>query len=215
MKFTEYIEEASKKELKAYGIIQSLKKDCAPFIKELRKTQQNRLIWRGTSKSNTKTIIRVTPRQDREPKDTPAEIQHEINDRFQKKHGWRPRSEGVFTSPRKSAAVAYGTSYMFFPVGKYEYLYNPEIDDLWTMIDSDPDIFDAFTDSGYSRFEDEWEETYGEDSGEKGSWHYLGTDTEETYKEEAAAIAAEAEGTDPEDEYEISQIENNLEWVPD
>jgi len=213
MKFTEYIKESSKKELKTYGIIQSLKKDCAPFIKELRKTKQNRLIWRGSNKSSTRTIIRVTPRQDREPKDTPPEIQYELNDRFEKKYGWRPRSEGVFTSPRKTDAATYGQEYVFFPVGKYEYLYNPEVDDLYSVVDNEAAIYDAFTGEETARHEDDYEYKYGEEA--EGTWSYLGSDTEEAYKDEAVAVAADAEGVDPDDPDEIIQIENNLEWIPD
>ena len=76
MKFTDYIIESSKRDMAAYGVIQTLKKHAMPFIKELRKVGKNHLVWRGTSKITTKSITPVTPRQDRIPKDM-SEFAHE------------------------------------------------------------------------------------------------------------------------------------------
>lgn len=209
MKFTDYIEESSKYDLQVYGIVQSLKKNCAPFIKELRKSGKN-FIWRGTNKVSKKTIVQLTPRQDRSPKDMPTEIHDELDERFYKKYGWRPRSEGVFTSPIKNHAKTYGEAYMFFPVGKYEYLYNPKIDDLFSYIEGEPSIYDVFTndDDLVSTHEEEYYNMYGENS--SGTWHYLGTDTYEQYEEDAYESAAESEGINVED---LNSA--NMEWMPD
>lgn len=103
--------------------------------------------------------------------------------------------------------------YLFFPVGKYEYLYNPKIDDLYSVVDGEPSIYDVYIESDTSRFEDDYEYKYGENT--EGTWYYLGADTGESYKEEAAVAAAEAEGTDTEDMDELRAIEDNLQWIPD
>jgi hypothetical protein len=212
MKFTEYIDESSKRELKLYGMIQSLYKNCAPFIKELRKSGENKVLWRGTNKISTTTIKQVTPRQDRAPKDMPVEIHDELDVRFKKKFGWMARSEGVFITSQRASAETYGDGYIFFPVGKYEYLYNPFISDLYSEVDSDLDIYNAFVEGENAEWEMEWENEYGEN--EYGTWYYLGTDTGESDTEEATIAAAEAEGIEY-DEHDLENIENDLEWTPE
>jgi hypothetical protein len=212
MKFTEYIEESSKYELKLYGVVQSLYKNCAPFIKELKKSGENKILWRGTKKVSTRTILQVSPRQDRSPKDMEVEIHDELDERFKQKFGWMARSEGVFVTSQKASAETYGDGYIFFPVGKYEYLYNPGISDLFSDIDGDTEIYDAFVEGDGSIWEDEYENTYGEDA--EGTWYYLGGDTGEADKADATIAAAEAEGIDY-DEDDLERIEMELGWNPD
>jgi hypothetical protein len=212
MKFTEYIEESSKYELKLYGVVQSLYKNCAPFIKELKKSGENKILWRGTKKVSTRTILQVSPRQDRSPKDMEVEIHDELDERFKQKFGWMARSEGVFVTSQKASAETYGDGYIFFPVGKYEYLYNPTIGDLFSDLDSDTIMYDAFVEGDQSHFEDEYENTYGEDA--EGTWYYLGADTGEADKADATIAAAEDEGIDY-DEDDLERLEMELRWNPD
>jgi len=210
MNFTEYIEETSKYQLKLYGVIQTLNKNCKPIINDLKKSGKQ-LLWRGTRKSRTKSIIRVTPRQDRYPKDTPEFIHNSLDDEFEKKFGWRPRSSGVFVTARKSDAKSYGDAYIFFPVGKYRYIYNPNIVDLFGEVDNDFAGYDDINDYISAQLEEweyEWDYEYGE--GNQGTWYYEGGDTGESQIDDAINAAAEAEG------YDESDINSSdLEWVPD
>ncbi len=210
MKFTEYIEETSKYHLKLYGVVQALNKDCKPIINELRKSG-SQLLWRGTSKSRTKSIIQVTPRQDRFPKDMPGFLHDALDDEFEKKFGWRPRSTGVFVTSQQREARSYGDSYVFFPVGMYKYLYNQNVVDLFGEVDNDfagyDDINDYLTDKR-DDWESEWDFDYGE--GAQGSFHYEGGDTGEVDLDSAIDVAAELEGGEDAD---INS--SDLEWVPD
>lgn len=211
MKFTEYIEEASKYHLKLYGVVQTLNKDCKPIINDLRKSG-NKLLWRGTKKSKTKSIIRVTPRQDRIPKDMPGFLHDSLDDEFKEKFGWKPRGTGVFVTSSKRESRGYGDSYVFFPVGMYRYLYNNNIIDLFGEVDNDfagyDDINDYVTDK-HDDWESEWDFEYGE--GAQGSWHYEGEDTGEVDIYDAIDVASDSfEGEDSED---IKS--SDLEWMPD
>jgi len=211
MKFDDYVNETSKYNLKLYGVVQSLYKNSMPFINELRKSG-DKLIWRGSNKSRTKSIIRVTPRQDRSPKDMPQFLQDELDAAFEKKFGWRPRSTGVFTTGNKNDAKSYGNSYVFFPVGKYRYLYNPRIQDLFGEVEdagtAGYDNIDDYITDRLDDWESEWDYDYGE--GAQGSWYYEGADTGEVDLDNAINAAAEAEG------YDESDINStDLEWIPD
>lgn len=206
MKFGEYITEVSKLKLKEYGVIKAISIKCKPFIKEFKNSGCKDVLWRGTQKDTNKTVVEVRPRTDRMPKDMPPEIHNEFDYRFRKKFGWYVRGEGVFTVSKRSTAESYGTGMIFLPVGEYEYVYNPEIDDLYSHIDSDMGQFalEDFDDD----FEYDWNNEYGK--GEQGSWYYDGIDTEEQDIDQASVVAAEAEGLDIED---FSR--NDFEWVPE
>ena len=211
MNFSEYITEASKYELQVYGIINSLYKNCMPFIQELRKSGSN-VLWRGTHKVKTKSITQVTPRQDRYPKDMPEFIHDELDSKFQKEFGWRPRGTGVFVISNKRDAGTYGDEYIFFPVGKYRYLYNPDISDLFSEVDGESmsgyNDYDDYIDSFVTGWEDEWEYDYGEEH--QGEWEYDGMSTGESDRHFAEIAAAEAEGIDEDD-----LDETLFKWIPD
>lgn len=209
MKFDEYITEVDKRSLTRDHIFNVLKMDCQPFIKELQKSG-NEVLWRGT-RGHSKPLTKITPRKDRIPTDTPQEVQDELDKRFKKRFGWRARGEGVFATSSRVNAGDYGIIYMFFPIGKYQYVYNPRVEDLWRELEGDYiDILDSYENS-----EDilaDWEEKYDFDygPGESGSWWYEGGDTGEVDIDSAVIAAAEAEGYD---EDEINP--GDLEWEPD
>lgn len=220
MKFNDYITEKDKRAMQVYGVISALKKNCAPFINELQKTNA-KLLWRGTHKAKTSSIIQVTPRTDRTPTDMPEGIHDEFDRRFKKKFGWNVRREGVFVVSNYIDASNYGIPYIFFPVGKYQYIYNPFIKDLFSYYDDE-------STSGGNEFNfllitydddlageiieydlpEAWEYEYAQ--GEQGSWYYEGADTGENDIDSAVEAAAEAEGYDEED---INP--SDLEWVPE
>ena len=182
-----------------------------PFIQELRKSGGN-VLWRGTHKVKTKSITQVTPRQDRYPKDMPEFLHDELDSRFQKKFGWKPRGTGVFVISNKRDAGSYGDEYIFFPVGKYRYLYNPDISDLFTEMEdsgmSGYSDYDDYIDSFVTGWEDEWEYDYGE--GNQGEWEYDGIGTGESDRHFAEIAAANSDGIDEDD------LDQTLfKWIPD
>jgi hypothetical protein len=87
------------------------------------------LLWRGTEK-RVKDIKIFTPRTDRRPRDTDEEVHKYVDDYFNTVHGWKARSMGVFTTNNRYSTKQYGRPYVFFPIGKYKYLWNPEVKDL-------------------------------------------------------------------------------------
>lgn len=210
MKFGEYINEASKSTLKEYAVIKSIDVRCGPFIKEFRRSGANQLLWRGSSKAlgGSKVMVQIKPREDRMPKDMPPEIHDQFNDRFKQKFGWYVRSEGVFTTAKRSDAESYGTGYIFMPVGEYEYVYNPQVPDLYSDVEGDQDAYMEWdSSSAYDDYEYEYEQEYGEDSGQ-GTYYWDDLDTGESDWNEAISVAVDAEGTEDIDE-------SLMKWVPE
>lgn len=106
-------------------------KECSEFFKE---TNGLRL-FRGT-KRNIAAFEKIRPRQDRQPKDTPQVIHEYLDKWFQKKFGWKARSEGVFVSPRSDQTEHYGAPYWFIPCNGYKYVYSPKIWDIVAELES-------------------------------------------------------------------------------
>ena len=125
MKFRNYILE---QENNVEEIVEIIKRDCKPFLKEF-----NKPLYRGTHKKIKEDIVKIIPRTDRRPKDLSIEW-HEWGDKyFLERFGWKARSEGVFTSFSEWFASRYGKSYLFFPIGKYKYVYSKNIMDFYRV----------------------------------------------------------------------------------
>lgn len=72
-----------------------------------------------------------TPRSDRRPMNMGAVASKGLDQLFQQKFGWKPRSEGVFTSSVEEGARGYGKVCLFFPIGPYKYLFTKNMVDSY------------------------------------------------------------------------------------
>ena len=117
-------------------IIDVLKRDCQPFIKEFG-VQPYNPVYRGTQKEMSDYILKVRSRRKMVPKDTPKHLHDLMDELFFKYHGWKARSEGVFVTHSRSTARSYGWPVIFFPKGKYQYLWNPAVMDAYMSIEED------------------------------------------------------------------------------
>jgi len=113
------------------SIADKLVKNCEKsFLKEV--VRSNNFLYRGTY--NSIDVIEVfTPRKDRRPTDTGKEAQKVLDQIFFDEFGWHPRSQGVFVSGDALEASGYGSySYLFFPIGKYKFIWSKKYKDLYT-----------------------------------------------------------------------------------
>ena len=151
MRLTNYLTEEQDFQY-IWGLLQ---KDCKPYIKQIK----NDLLYRGSYKSNP-GIVKVTPRKDRRPMSIHPKVQEILDNFFNKKFGWKPRSTGVFCTGDFSQAGQYGTAaYSFWPIGPFKFLWHPEVSDLfeslWDIQNSwgywidNPQILENFV-KGYS-----------------------------------------------------------------
>lgn len=128
MKLQQYIKEDEQN-----MVLDMLKRDCQPYLKEMKGTTGFPV--RYTSRPSIKYIEKLKTRKDRKPLDTPIEVHDYLDDLFKKYHGWKARSEGIFVWSHKISNP--GNTYLVFPIGKYSYLYNKDIDDLYTTLDEE------------------------------------------------------------------------------
>jgi len=135
MRLTRYLKEA---DMSLEDIITILKRDCKPILNTLKNGKW--FLWRGRKPQgfekgqqilDTKDILEVYPRKDRKPTHT-VQVDHiALNKAFNEKFGWKVRSEAVFATRKRTEAYIFGMPYLFFPVGKFEFVYSDEIEDLW------------------------------------------------------------------------------------
>lgn len=128
--------------------------DIQPYLKELRKYDNDRLAVRGMK------VVKMQPfkeavRKDRKPRDTPIQIHDATNKYFGKKYGFKARSQGMFAKggePNGGGDVSeYGYRYAVFPIGKYKYLWSPDVEDLINEIDAQWAISVMFTEPEYQK----------------------------------------------------------------
>ena len=166
-KFIKYLNEKSPTKEDLIDLIQT---NCQPFLKEMRQNNIKDFLYRGVNYGLNYWEVKKT-RTDRKPKDTKQKIHELLDDLFLKKFGWRARSQGVFAigDKLKICQKGYGHHHIFFPIGKYKYLWSPLVEDLYVQINM----------GNYHEFDEyvaksNWDDIYGpnEIKGKKklGKW---------------------------------------------
>lgn len=186
--------------------------DCKEYLKDLGKSGE--VMYRGAYGDD---MTKIVPRKNRQPTDMSRELQEELDNVFYDQFKWRPRSEGVFCSGEWDQAHGYGNNvFTVWPIGKYQFLYNENIHDLYTYFDTENELDDVDTD----QIERDYYDNYGE--GYEGTWYYEGDDTKESDKDNATDVVAgwfekDHEPEDDEDDYDgHDDVDyNGFEWEPD
>ena len=136
----------------ATELLPYLKKDCKPFLKELKKSSPIKFFYRGNRKKNSSGILKIQSRLDRKPLDTPELVHNMLNKEFNNKFGWDVRN-GIFATSDVAYAGGYGESSLFFPIGKYEYVWSPVIKDMYDYIGAgDSNYLSEITDVLYGEY---------------------------------------------------------------
>jgi len=167
MRLQQYINE---EQSRYDDVVNALKKDCAPFLKELKQTGRKEFLLRGHMYASG-TITKKKTRNDREPKDMDETTSQYLDNLFKKKFGWYARSSGIFATSKMDDAEEYGKAFLFFPIGKYKYIWSPKIGDLYTKIDN----YKLSLEDVEERFSEEYY-TLLHDGDLDGSWDYDGID---------------------------------------
>lgn len=126
-------------------IIDKIRKDCKPFLNEFDKP-----LYRGVT-NEYDFFIKKDVRTNRVPKNTKPYISDSWNKGFQKRFGWKARSEGLFVLQDPDYSGIYGdTRYVVFPIGHYKYIYAPTVYDLFTEpIPDNDELIYKFIDINY------------------------------------------------------------------
>lgn len=200
MRFIKYINESSD--------INTLLKDTKNWWDYCNKQGvKNKFLWRGISQYN-KEFKKIKTRTNRKPTDTCSKY-HELSDNiFYKLFKIHARSNTVFCSPDMKHASHYGDYIsIIVPIGKFNYIWSPEINDLLVyMSGRNREIYNIICNS--EDLFDEYDVEYGEKS-ENGTWYYEDKDTKEKFKDEALKNIY-----DNTDNNTINRIKSTLKWVP-
>jgi hypothetical protein len=212
------------KEIKDYGsnieqLTDILRKDCDPFLRETKRVKD--FVYRGVRRVKGSHpmdgLYQIKPRKDRKPVDIPIKLHDEFDELFRREFGWNVRSEGIFATGKRSTASGYGDVYLFFPIGRFDFIWSPYIKDLYDELEAASFPDDEFYPEDY---DEEYERKYGEASGDG---HYLVQGNEyETLEDAIDDIMRELEENENwefnnkkelRDEAE-DMVYNDLEWVP-
>jgi len=125
--------------------------DCQPFLKESHFISSPRFrLYRGLNHLPDRAIFaEVKSMLDRGPRDSSAAIHKLLDAHFKEKFGIPFRSQGVFTTSKMGIASDYGAVKLIFPIGKFDYLWSPKIEDAYNAFDGwkygdDPHVLKDF-----------------------------------------------------------------------
>lgn len=113
-----------------------IKKNCSQYLKELKKSKGECLLFRGWDGKLNGFDIK-TPRKDRLPRLVPEYLHVLLDEELKKRYGWKVRSEGVFTGNRKSVGH-YGNLHFIIPFDGYKYIWGhtDNLDRLYRLYDN-------------------------------------------------------------------------------
>ena len=122
-----------------------LERDCGPFLRE---SKHRGLLHRGINGLKQNDARKVenpitdgtilywekAVRTDRQPMDFGIDQHSELDKWFNDKFGFKARSQAVFCfgdDVWSGVMKQYGPEYLIFPIGEFEYVWSPEIKDLF------------------------------------------------------------------------------------
>ena len=115
------------------AFIKKLKKECDEYFYASRQFNTNLPLYRGMKKKIS-TYEVIIPRKNRKPLSTDPVVHRLLDEEFKKQFGWRARSEGVFCTGDYPPGI-YGERYYIFPIGKFDFLWSPDVKDLTVSLD--------------------------------------------------------------------------------
>ncbi len=139
MRLNTYLIEKKKENLTPIQLYNKIQKECSQIITLYKKEQ--RVFYRGVKSYQQWWKPKKVRIRSRIPKDTPIGTHQWLNDYFKKRFGW-PARNGVLATPRRYTATYYADDnkdnvYVFCPVNRYKFIYNPDVTDLYDTIPQD------------------------------------------------------------------------------
>jgi hypothetical protein len=182
-----------------------IEKECKPFL-ELMVEKNLKPLLRGAHKIDPEKAVitglyKKKSRINRKPKDMPTDIQELFDNFFIDKFGWPARSSGVFTTFSDKITYGYGNEdFIVLPIGEFNYIWNPNIEDLFTYIED----YNYLYEPDDEILEEEYWSINDENSG-LGIFYYDNINTGKKKYQEVIDMYSKDEDFD----------EELIEWVPD
>lgn len=136
MKFYSWLNEENNME----EVFDKISKGCKPFLKNFIKDPINRFLVSGRKK--TDNFFKGVVRKDRRPRDTDEEIHDYVDNLFDEKFGIKARSSTLFCAFHPAMVKTYGFPYLIFPIGKYDLIWSPDVEDFYGDVVENGDMYD-------------------------------------------------------------------------
>ena len=116
------------------SIAGQISRDCQPFLNEIDSDIVNHSLYRGMTSVDVSPFGRKKAYlRNRLPLTADERVHIQMNTWF-RLHFGKPWRNGVFASGQKYLAGHYGDVYAIFPIGKFEYLWNSKVEDMFNLI---------------------------------------------------------------------------------
>lgn len=161
------IEQGQRQHIPYHGIdriIDVLNAECSETVEAIRSV--GKFLYRGVrvGGSNVSTwmkprhlqgsapsIFKASSRDNRKPLDTPNQIQNMIDGALESAGFRALRSNSIFCSGYKAAAINYGVPYLVFPINGFDFTWSRRFADLFS------DLIDQLNDSTREKFFNQFE----------------------------------------------------------
>lgn len=147
------IQEQSDYKSEVNHFIEKVAQDCKSFLYHKEPSQ---VLYRGMKPSGDFVYDKVV-RKDRVPTSTNIGISERIDEYFKKKFGYPFRSQSIFLTSNYPMASVYGEIYSIYPVGDFQFLWSPEVKDLYVKLNAlmitEYNIHNRFFDQDYNEGE--------------------------------------------------------------
>lgn len=129
MRFKKYILESTEDNIKLINA------DCKPFLNDMKSKYKGHYLYSGRRVKTVKgEFIKKKIRTNRKNKDTPFPVHNLINDWFNKKFGFKAKSNAMFCSFNKNTALVFGQPYKIYPIGQYTLLSSNKVRDMIDIV---------------------------------------------------------------------------------
>ena len=118
-------------------IIKVINTKCKPFVSQY-KGHIMGLFYRAVKKKALRYMIKTARLEDRKPLHSTVGFHFRFNELLIEKFGW-PVRNGVFATSDWSDTRLYGNPHIFFPIGKFDFVWSPKIADLFQEVENTPD----------------------------------------------------------------------------
>jgi len=119
----------------------TIRQNCQPYLQQNGGAIDHDALYRGvkppgghsvTGDGDADVIRKEVRLTDRRPSDTPRELHNFVNQYFQTHYG-APFRTAMFASGSQGQANDYGTVYVIFPAGEFQFLWSPDIEDMYSL----------------------------------------------------------------------------------
>lgn len=117
------------------SIAGQISRDCQPFLNEIDGDIIKHGLYRGMTSVNVGSPFgrKKAYLRNRLPLTADERVHIQMNTWF-RLHFGKPWRNAVFASGSKYLAGHYGDTYAIFPIGKFEYLWNSKVEDMFNLI---------------------------------------------------------------------------------